>query len=163
MNDKQRQAYERAKSGQGFTVEPKPQSTAEQPAPSGPSHSESKAMAQSTAVAHALRTRLNQDIQQVAGLQDAYSQAVYAAANEASDFAVSGISGEFFWGTVGEMTQQKLNSLPKHEEVTFDVAPALSLLKPPAWKLQGATHNRYLPSATGSFGEYSNPYDDTAA
>jgi len=132
---------------QDFTPEPRP---AEQPS-GGPS--ECKAMANSTAVAHALKNRLTQDVQKLQVLQGAYANAVYSAADQASDLVVAGISGEFFWGTVGEMTQEKLAALPKHEEVSFDVALDLEQLKRPAWKLSRGTSNPYLPSVPGSFGE----------
>ncbi|HZG40166.1 MAG TPA: hypothetical protein VEZ50_15925 [Nodosilinea sp.] len=130
---------------------------AEQPS-AGPS--ECKAMANSTAVAHALKNRLTQDVQKLQALQGAYANAVFTAADQASDLVVAGISGDLFWGTVGQMTEEKLAALPKHEEVSFDVAQDLEQLKLPAWKPSGATSNRYLTSVPGSFGEYTNPYAD---
>lgn len=143
----------------------RPQSTpeAEQPDTSGPSDGESKAMAKSTAVAHSMRLRLNEDVSHIAGLQKSWVEGAKPVAENASDFIAGAITGELLWGAIAEMTEQKVAAAPKAERVTFDVAPALSLLEPPAWRLPGETHNRYLPSATGSFGDYTNPYDDTAA
>ena len=124
---------------------------------------EQKALAVSTGVAHGLRTSLNGQAAHGADIQGAYLEAAYSVANEISDFVSAAVSGQIVWTAVAELTQQKLERLPKPERVTFDVAPALSQFERPAWKLRGETPNRYLPSATGSFGEDSNPYADPAA
>ena len=114
---------------------------------------EQKGLAVSTSVAHGLRSSLNGQAAHGASLQEAYLEAAYGVADEMSDFVSAAISGQIVWGAVAELTQQKLESLPKPERVSFDVAPALSRFKAPAWKLRGATENRYLPSAAGSFGD----------
>lgn len=131
------------------------------PTPDGPS-GQSRALATSTAAAHGLRTRLNQDIGHAAGLQEAYTAAANATAEEAADFFAAAMSGELFWSEVSRRTQEKLAALPKPQAVP-DFSQGLKQLPPPSWKRSGATHNRYLPSATGSFGDYTNPCDDTAA
>lgn len=114
---------------------------------------EQRGLAVSTNVAHGLRTSLNGQAAHGASLKDAYLESAYGVADEISDFVSAAISGQILWGAVAELTQQKLESLPKPERVTFDVAPALEQFKPPAFKLRGATQNRYLPSVDGSFGE----------
>lgn len=155
MNDKQRQAYDRAKSGQGFTPDPARTQSApapEQPAASGPSDGDRRALATSTAAAHGLRTRLNQDIGHAAGLQEAYTAAATATADEAAAFFAAAMSGELFWNEVSRRTQEKLAALPKPEEVP-DFSQGLKRLPPLSWQHSGATQNRYLPSVTGSFGE----------
>jgi hypothetical protein len=118
-------------------------------------------MSTSTAAAHGLRARLNQDIDHAAGLQGAYLTAAAATADEAADFFAAAMSGELFWSEVSRRTQEKLQALPKAQEVP-DFSQGLKQLPPPSWQRSGVAQNRYLPSATGTFGEYDNPYADPA-
>jgi len=138
------------------------ESGATTPMPETATGPDSRAMATSTAAAHGLRARLNQDVDHAAGLQGAYLQAAAATADEAADFFAAAMSGELFWSEVSRRTQEKLAAIPKPQPVP-DFSQGLKRLPPPSWQRNGETQNRYLPSATGSFGEYENPYANDAA
>jgi len=106
-----------------------------------------RALAASTSVAHGLRTSMNGQVDHIRSLQGAYYQAADNIAEDASDFFAAAISGQYIWGNIHALTQEKLATLPKSERV--DLAPAQELLPPPSTKRNGATQNRYLPSAAG--------------
>lgn len=127
------------------------QSTSEGGATKTPTPEQS-ALAVSTSVAHGLRTSMNGQVDHIRSLQGAYYQAADAIAEDASDFFAAAISGQYVWGNIAALTQEKLATLPKSDRV--DVAPAQGLLPPPSTKRNGATQNRYLLSAV-PFGEQS--------
>lgn len=126
------------------------QSTLESGATKTPTPEQS-ALAVSTSVAHGLRTSMNGQVDHIRGLQGAYYQAADNIAEDASDFFAAAISGQYVWGNIAALTQEKLAQLPKSDRV--DVAPAQGLLPPPSSKRDGVTQNRYLLSAA--------PFSDT--
>lgn len=109
--------------------------------------SEQKALAISTSVAHGIRTALNGQVDHIAGLQQAYSEALEPIADEASDLFAGAISGELLWQEIAARTQEKLDALPKPQRI--DLSP--KALKPFCINRSAGAKNRFLSSSPAGF------------
>ena len=107
------------------------------------SEKQQKALAISTGAAHSVRMSLNEQADHVSQLQEAFLNATDDLAEDASDFFASAISGELLWGEIAARTHEKLTSLPKPEDVSFQ-SPKLKRL---SWRRSGGNGNQFLPSA----------------
>ena len=117
------------------------------------SDSQQKALAISTGAVHSARMSLNEQADHVGQLQQAFANATDELAEDAANFFAGAISGELLWGEIAARTQEKLNALPKPEDVSFQ-APKL---KPFSFKRSEGTGNRFLNSSPTAFIEGTNP------
>ena len=132
-------------------LKPKPQhptqSNRPQPTPTGSADSEQRAIAIGTAAANSTRIAVNEQIDHIDGMQEAYAAAIAPVADEASDFLASAISGELLWQRIAEQTQEKLDKLPKPQAVEFQVKSLPKL----SFKRSEVKPNRYLNSGATAF------------
>jgi len=136
--------------GKGFSSQPEQGTAQEQTQqPEQQPQSGQLSRVHSTAIAHGLRTAMNEQLAHAQGIQEAVESAIAPASQEFGEFIAAAVSGEMFWSASMDAAQKRLAALPKSERPNLDMGQGLKRSRLLSSTLGTGDQGPSLPSFAG--------------